>query len=356
MADAPPPGYRFSTVTPDDHGGLIYIAAFLSFIYSSITFIARCFIKWRVFGFDDWAMMVAQIITVVQFVVLLVALNAGLGKSFDLLTEDQYSRTATSQYANQVVFYLSIGLSKCAAVLLIQRLFTRDAKKFWMICNVVTGLMAVWTIVATLAVSVGCNPKSTLPALEEQTCPSLLPRYQVIIITDTVTDVLLVLVPAYLVWQLQMSKALKLQVISAFAVRLPLLPLSILVLITYKNSLHSSNPGVDRTTAIIFQQSQLCFSLMAGTIPCLKSFIRSFDTGSGAKVGYTTHAYGSNGYAGGGSYKMQSLSGSGSAMRSHKGDDGDVKVSKPQSGRRKHNKSWQPGDDYPARRSMGSAQ
>jgi len=58
---AVPAGDRFSTVTPDDHGGLIYIATFMAFTYSSVTFLTRCFIKWNLFGMDDWAMVAAQV-------------------------------------------------------------------------------------------------------------------------------------------------------------------------------------------------------------------------------------------------------------------------------------------------------
>ena len=58
---AVPAGDRFSTITPDDHGGLIYIATFMAFTYSSVTFVTRCFIKWNIFGMDDWAMVVAQV-------------------------------------------------------------------------------------------------------------------------------------------------------------------------------------------------------------------------------------------------------------------------------------------------------
>lgn len=188
------------------------------------------------------------------------------------------------------------------------------------------GLVTLWTILAACLVSVGCSPESIAPLREVQICAGVFIRYQVVVITDVVTDVLLVLVPAYLVWKLQMSVQLKLQVISVFAFRLPLLPLSILALQNWNKSLHSINPGVDRAYPIIYQQSQLCFSLIAGTVPCLKSFIRSFDTGSGVKVGYTSNAYGSGGYGKGESYRMRSLNTNGSTLKTQNGEDGDIKV------------------------------
>jgi hypothetical protein len=211
--------------------------------------------------------------------------------------------------------------------MLIQRLFTRDAKKFWLICNIVVALMFVWTLLVVFMVSIGCSPRSTAPQTEAEICPGIYTRYQVVAITDAITDVFLVLVPTYLVWQLQMAVSLKMQVVAVFAFRLPLIPLSFLALTSWNRSLHSNNPGVDRSTAILFQQSELCFSLIAGTVPCLKSFIRSFDTGSGVKVGYTSNGYGSSGGNQGLSYRMQSLNRDGSTIRSRNEDTGDLKVS-----------------------------
>jgi hypothetical protein len=206
--------------------------------------------------------------------------------------------------------------------MLVQRLFTRDARKFWIICNVVIVIMIAWTFMTALLLSVGCSPESLAPQHQSQICTGITTRYQVIVITDALTDVILVFAPTYLVCQLQMSVALKVQVISVFAFRLPLITLSALAISNFNSSLSSPNPGVDRSPAIIFQQSELCFSLIAGTVPCLKSFIRSFDTGSGVKAGYTSN-YGSSGR--GGSYPMQSLS-AGSAIRSQTQDDGEVRV------------------------------
>jgi hypothetical protein len=54
-------GNRWQIVTPDDRSGVLYIVVFLSFTYTSITFITRCFIKWRVLGLDDAAICAAQV-------------------------------------------------------------------------------------------------------------------------------------------------------------------------------------------------------------------------------------------------------------------------------------------------------
>jgi hypothetical protein len=160
----------------------------------------------------------------------------------------------------------------------------------------------LWTILAPLLVSVGCSPESLAPRLPSQTCPSIVARYKVVVVTDAITDIVLVVIPGCLCWHLQMSVLLKLQVLAVFSFRLPLVAFAGLFLKTWIRSLSTVNPGVDRTTPIIFQQAELCVSLMAATIPCLKSFIRSFDTGSGVKATIgSSNEYGSSGTNGSGS-------------------------------------------------------
>lgn len=216
-----------------------------------------------------------------------------------------------SQFGNQIALYMSLGLSKVSTILLIQRLFTRDMGKPRIICNLVTALIVLWTFIVAILVSVGCSAESMAPMTPSRTCPSIIARYKLVVATDAITDVILVSIPGYLVWQLQMSVKLKLQVLVVFAFRLPLIALANLFLKAWVRSLGTENPGVYRTPAIIYQQVELCVSLMAATLPCLKSFIRSFDTGSGVKATIgssneygSSDRHGSNARTAGESYRM----------------------------------------------------
>lgn len=302
---AVPAGDRFSTITPDDHGGLIYIATFMAFTYSSITFLTRCFIKWNIFGMDDWAMVAAQVFAGLQLIPIVVGLSLGLGKNLDMLDNRQYFEMTKAQFANQLLLYFTLGLTKCSVVLLIQRVFTRDMKTFWWVCSFLAGAVIVWGIASIFAISVGCLPSDHAPLTAQTKCVGWVLRYKVIVAFDVITEAFLAVLPIYLVWNVQMSVGFKLRVVLAFAFRLPVAVLSILFLHFFAESRHSSNPGVSISAAIIFQQAELGYSLIAATIPCLRSFIKSFDTGLGLTVTYASNPYGSSGY--GGSYKMQSL-------------------------------------------------
>jgi hypothetical protein len=45
--------YRFSPVTFNDHAGQLWIVTVLSLIYSMLVALARLYIKYHKFGFDD---------------------------------------------------------------------------------------------------------------------------------------------------------------------------------------------------------------------------------------------------------------------------------------------------------------
>lgn len=61
MSEHTEAGHRWATVTPGDRSGILYIITFLSFTYSSITFLTRCLIKRHMLGIDDVANTLAQV-------------------------------------------------------------------------------------------------------------------------------------------------------------------------------------------------------------------------------------------------------------------------------------------------------
>ncbi len=162
----------------------------------------------------------------------------------------------------------------------------RDMKHAWAVCNVATVVIVMWTLVSSVLVSAGCASESLSPKKPSDICHGIETRYMFVVITDGITELMLAFIPTYLCRNLQMHIVFKLQVLAVFMIRLPLVVLAGLFYKTWITSLHGENPGVERTTPLIYQQSQLCFSLVAATIPCLKSFIQSFDTGSGQKPGF----------------------------------------------------------------------
>ncbi|KAF2846507.1 hypothetical protein T440DRAFT_372729, partial [Plenodomus tracheiphilus IPT5] len=287
--------YRFARVSSDDHRGALYIVTFLTFTYTSITFLTRVFIKWLKLGLDDAAMLAAQVSNVVQFALLLTSLSAGLATSFSTLNDEQYARMASTQYGVQIAIYISLGLSKLSTILLVRRLFPRDMQSARTICNVITAITVIWTLASAVLVSAGCSAQSLSPRNSSQICAGIEARYMAVVISDAITDLILAFVPTFLCRNLQMKLLFKIQVLGVFALRLLLIPLAGLFVQSWKTSLRSQDPGIARTKPLVYQQAHLCLSLIAATIPCIRSFLQSFDTGSGLKAGLgpTTNSHGS---------------------------------------------------------------
>jgi hypothetical protein len=102
--------------------------------------------------------------------------------------------------------------------------------------------------------------------------------------------------PFMLVWGLQMKQSHKVWVVLGFTVRLmyvklvaqsvnryadtfSTIPLAVLRLLSLSESLASNELIFDYATTEVFTQGELCFSVISATIPCLRIFMQSANTG-----------------------------------------------------------------------------
>jgi hypothetical protein len=110
MSTSPQNGHRWAGIVSDDYSGALYVVTFLSFTYTSTTVLARVLIKSDVLGIDDGTMVVAQVCSllshipyalltvqcanIVQFALLISSLSSGLAKSYNTISDDQYTHMA----------------------------------------------------------------------------------------------------------------------------------------------------------------------------------------------------------------------------------------------------------------------
>ena len=118
---------------------------------------------------------------------------------------------------------------------------------------------------------------------------------------------------------------------------------------------HSATPGLDIVPVLVCQQVELCWSLISATIPALKSFVKSFNSGFGLTFDPdATTRYGSRGYGASGGYELRSV-GKGKSMLSSKGsrnatmNDGEDRITDVL-----HRKEKGNGRDVGSIKSMGS--
>lgn len=154
--------YTFSAVTANDRAGIVWVAAILSLMFSVITLATRVQIKLHTLGNDDWLILGGTILAIGQYAAIYSGLENGLGRSTELLGKADATELGKSVLASEVLYIISLALSKLSVVFFMKRLFTRDHRVAWWAGNIVIALTLVWGIASCLAISVGCGPSTIL--------------------------------------------------------------------------------------------------------------------------------------------------------------------------------------------------
>ncbi len=108
-----------------------------------------------------------------------------------------------------------------------------------------------------------------------------------------------------LTWKVNMSSTRKLQVIMAFAFRLPLIILAGIHLAYFNKYPSAAEPQFAVIDSLLFQQAMISWSLISATVPNLKNFLKSFSIGMGFPLAYDDTMTGS-----GGAYALRSFANS----------------------------------------------
>lgn len=105
---------------------------------------------------------------------------------------------------------------------------------------------------------------------------------------DVFLECLLVLMTVVNVLPLQLTITTKGQIILSFAFRLICIVFSVLHFHYVNEYANFSNDGLNIVQILNMMQLGLCWSIMSATIPTLKAFVKSFNSGFGLGVDVTT--------------------------------------------------------------------
>ncbi|KAF2793645.1 hypothetical protein K505DRAFT_276673 [Melanomma pulvis-pyrius CBS 109.77] len=263
-------------MTDNGHAKVIWIVSLLGLGLSTVVFVARGVLRWRVLGLEDVTLVAAQLLAFGQYGALFISLHYGLGKSSDTLTTSSQIKVSKAAFSSQILLVLSLGLSKCSLVLLARRLFARGTKHCWLTYNMLLAVFCVWLVGAVILVSVGCDLDIYIPPHGNETCAAFAARWNVINALDVISELILISLPLSIVWTLKMEFGLKARVVLAFALRFPVAAFVIAFAVFFTAANISLNRGVAVSPAIICQQLELAYSLISASIPCLRYFTGSF--------------------------------------------------------------------------------
>ncbi|KAF4455587.1 hypothetical protein F53441_2111 [Fusarium austroafricanum] len=278
--------YSFSPVTFNDHAGKLWIVTILSLIYSSLVALARGYIKYQMFGFDDILFAGASILHLAQSIAIFVGLNNGLGKYNSITSSEQWTISSKSTTAAVILCLLALCLAKCSVLALVLRIIGSKPGKDKRVCIGLMVFTVAWGVGSCLAWLVNCHSDTLLTVDNVKQCPNQNARWAVITAFDILTEIFTWLLVVELSWSVNISFARKCQVVSAFSFRLPLIALAAVHLAYSGTYPTSPEPQFDVTNTLICQQVLISWALISATVPNLKNFLKSFSIGMGFPVAF----------------------------------------------------------------------
>ncbi|ORY05045.1 hypothetical protein BCR34DRAFT_49055, partial [Clohesyomyces aquaticus] len=274
--------YRFALVTNQNYSGYLWIATILCLSYSSLVIVVRLHIKWKLYGLDDVTATAATLLQLAGGIPLFLALRGGLGQDERLISTAAIEKAGQNTFIAQVLIIASLATAKSSVAALMLRLFTRDleiTRKPWLLCNGTLALILVWAVGSILATSIGCPPTHFLQDPGLGYCNYPLTRWRIIVSFDILIELLLIALPIFFIWGIQMKPYIKIQVALAFGLRLPVAGFAGAHLhylsICYASR---SNTSKEIIPALAWLQVELFWALLAATIPTLKAFMKSFNS------------------------------------------------------------------------------
>ncbi|KAF2744789.1 hypothetical protein M011DRAFT_528121 [Sporormia fimetaria CBS 119925] len=282
-------GNRFAHYSAVDHSATVWIATALTLTYVVGILLIRIFIKWRVFGWDDSLVVISTLFACVQCIAVLNALNGGLGKVTGSVQD--LHLIGNLVFVSRALLVVAHHFAKLSVLSLLRRLFVRDHTNTARLCNITIGFTALSGAVSVLVSTVRC-PSSKFFV---DHCNHQIERWVVVTALDVTTEGLILTLPCYMVWQVQMRLQTKLRVIAAFGFRSGAIALSAAHLNMWTSYSRGRPSPFDIVPTFIMQQALLAASLISATIPNLKAFLESLSASwgeAGFGSAYTTRAVG----------------------------------------------------------------
>lgn len=156
-----PPGQSppFFTISPTDQAGMIVIVTAVCLITAAISVLARAFALTRLGTFrlhcEDWAVALALLLAIVQTSLVQREAAFGLGKTLQDVSERQGQHIQRLQFADQILYVLSVWLCKISVGLFFYRLSPEASER--RISQGVLTFVGVTGVMGVLMISFVCD-------------------------------------------------------------------------------------------------------------------------------------------------------------------------------------------------------
>ncbi|PWY92693.1 hypothetical protein BO70DRAFT_392081 [Aspergillus heteromorphus CBS 117.55] len=268
-------GKPLVVIDASHHAGIVIVVGTLALIMSLICLAIRVYVRTLLspgFGRDDYLFFVATSFAVIQTSLVMSNSAKGFGTSIDLLTTSQVVKVQQTTAATDVLYLITLFLSKCCVLGMLSRLTPQ--RMHHLVLYGILGLSICWVLTSTLIILINCELNRPW-ARPVDHCSGLFSKWEYITVLDSIIEMALFVFSLYLVKGLQMAVSRKLIVLSSFAVRLPLIAFASLHLYHLSLYAYSQNPTLDIIDGYVWTQMEMNYALIVCTAFCLAPFMRA---------------------------------------------------------------------------------
>ncbi|EEQ35749.1 hypothetical protein McanMca71_007984 [Microsporum canis] len=265
-----PDGVRHTVVTPDDHGPIIQIVAWFAMVVMILATTLRLSVRYltsHIPGIDDAIVVGSMLVNIAGVIAISLAVTQGLGKRESKLSEQQVSRAGQDVFVSSIMYILAVSLAKISTLSFIERVV--PANKYRREIKGSLVFLLAWMVISIIVYGCQCGSSAPWKPHSEAKCFNIVAFWSAATGIDVLTDICLIFVPGWIVWDLHMNKTQKRIVFGVFASRGVVIAACILRATYLKDIDGSGDPMFD---SVPYHVATQCHAMLNTIITCLPGF------------------------------------------------------------------------------------
>ncbi|GFN10674.1 hypothetical protein AtubIFM55763_009605 [Aspergillus tubingensis] len=263
-----------------DHSAAVKVVTCFLLIVSFIAVVACLTTNWQVLRrkVSSVTLLLSTLIaSIASGAAVSVAATHGLGQASPL-SDDQVVVMQKALYSMEVLYVLTLGLGKLSVMVLFYSLLSSTGQSKSVLAA--TGLLLIWVVVMAIVVCLQCHPPEVWNIVGGK-CLDVSGIWIAFGVMNVLVEIMIIAVPSFIIFRLQLSLKRRLVVISCFGIRILDIAGSIVQLCYVRNfKLHADSPLPTNVWQwAICSQVLQTVAILSACVPYLREFLESFPSG-----------------------------------------------------------------------------
>ncbi|KAH7355513.1 hypothetical protein BKA66DRAFT_430231 [Pyrenochaeta sp. MPI-SDFR-AT-0127] len=223
-------------------------------------------------GKDDWAMLVALLLTIAYFVIILALRSNGLGFSMRVLTPVQMVNQVQITLAIELLYYFLVNSIKISILLFYLRVAA--AKKFEHLCKGTIYFLATFCVVCVVVCLTQCIPLHKMwdfTGMVQGKCINTTAFFYTTSSVHIALDIWIIMLPISTLLKVQRPGGEKLALIVIFSLGIFSCIASIVRLHSIRIYTESKDPFYDAVPINVWSMVEVNMGILCASIPALKA-------------------------------------------------------------------------------------